>query len=655
MIFVLCLGLRDSNASLIDVLKSVIKPSVESIGVKLFKQMKRNVRNDSNYSDSKLYGCEKPSNKSLNSELPFCLYIPKSDFHGIGYKGINSEDNLFESKSSSGVSAVLSSGRKLNISGEAFGYGVLEEDNEEDAVVYHKDDMSQYDFAIGTVKERIDKKTDRHKAIELGKTDMIEGFVKCLTKTNLMEIISKKYPIPVLPPNWRPSSYSRVTKLKKLSSRWDQTCSQNDSKNSNTDNNNTTVPSKPPVLNANIRAVLLGQEIIHRQGVKPIEKVEPIDSSMISPKVSSIENKVKEIMVERENKSIAQTPLTGFWANKFTRSSDGVEDKTLTGGLTEFSSKQSDNREKLEEPQNDTVIERTIYEWHPHNLLCRRFNIPNPYPQYPDVVGIVTVGKTDVRNRTSQMTAKKNKPNIFECLFQEQKVSIEPKSNEVVQELSVNSQKDINKTETRIDSINDIEDEENVETTRPPMDLFKAIFASDEEESDDEISNKEENIVMNSESEKLVENNTTNTSQMSGAKATGIFANIDFDQLNRNFTPILKSNDTQKVETNDSEEVKTINEINENTDKTNQNDDDFYGPALPPLSSYSTVTNVNIDINSSELKTKSSKRKKKEKKQRKHKKQSSSHKKHKRHRRSSSSSSSSNETLNLKIMEYFKK
>ncbi len=653
----MCLGFRDSNASLIDVLKSVIKPSVESIGVKLFKQMKRNLRNNSNYSESKVYGCEKPSNtsnKSLNSELPFCLYEPKSDFHGIGYKGINSENNSYESKSSSGVSAVLSSGRKLNISGEAFGYGVLEEDNEEDAVVYHKDDMSQYDFAIGTVRERVnDKKTDKHKAIDLGKTDIIEGFVKCLTKTNLMEIIAKKYPIPVLPPNWRPSSYSGVTKLKKSRSRWDQTHSQSDSTNS--DNSNTTVPSKPPVLNANIRAVLLGQEIIHRQGVKLIDKVEPIDSSMISPKVSSIENKVKEIVIEREKISIAQKPLTGFWANKFTRS-DKIEDNTLTGGLTEFNSKQSDNREKLEEPPNDTnaVIERTIYEWHPHNLLCRRFNIPNPYPQYPDVVGIVTVGKTDVRNRTSQMTAKKNKPNIFECLFHEPKVSIEPKSNEeVVQDLSVNSQKEINQTETRIDSINDIVDEENVETTRPPMDLFKAIFASDEEESDDEINNKEENIVMNSESEKLVEN-TTNTSQMSGTKATGIFANIDFDQLNRNFTPVLKSNDTQKVETNDSQKVETISEINENTDKTNQNDDDFYGPALPPPSSYSNVTNFNININSSELKTKSLKRKKKEKKQRKHKKQSSSHKKHKRHRRSSSSSSSE-ENLDLKILEYFRK
>jgi G patch domain-containing protein 1 len=640
----LCLGFRDTNASLIDVLKSVIKPTVESIGVKLFKQMKRNVRNDSNYSESKVYGCEKPSNKSLNSELPFCLYKPKSDFHGIGYKGIDSENNSYDSKSSSGVSAVLSSGRKLKISGEAFGYGVLEEDNEEeDAVVYHKDDMSQYDFAIGTVREKVnDRKTDRHKAIEFGKTDIIEGFVKCFTKTNLMEIIIQKYPIPVLPPNWRPSSYSGVTKLKKSRSRWDQTNSQS----SNTDNN-TTVPSKAPVLNANIRAVLLGEEIIHRQGVKPIEKVEPIDDSMISPKVSSI-----------ENKSIAQKPLTGFWANKFTRS-DKIEENTLTGGLTEFNSKQSDNREKLEEPQNDTnkTIERTIYEWHPHNLLCKRFNIPNPYPQYPDVVGIVTVGKTDVRNRTSQMTAKKNKPNIFECLFQN--VSIEPKPNEVVQDL--NSQKEINKTDTTIDSSNHIRDEEIVETTRPPMDLFKAIFASDEEESDNEI-NKEENIVINSESEKLVEKNTTNTSQMSGTKATGIFANIDFDQLNRNFTPLLKSNDTQKVETNDSQKVetndsqkvKTFSEINENTDKTNQNDDDFYGPALPPPSSSSTVTNFNINNNSSELQTKSLKRKKKEKKQRKHKKKSSSHKKHKRHRRSSSSSSS-DENLDLKILGYLKK
>lgn len=25
-------------------------------------------------------------------------------------------------------------------------------------------------------------------------------------------------------------------------------------------------------------------------------------------------------------------------------------------------------------------LTREDMEWHPHNLLCRRFNVPNPYP-----------------------------------------------------------------------------------------------------------------------------------------------------------------------------------------------------------------------------------------------------------------------------------
>ena len=27
------------------------------------------------------------------------------------------------------------------------------------------------------------------------------------------------------------------------------------------------------------------------------------------------------------------------------------------------------------------IMTRQISQWHPHRMLCRRFNIPNPYPQ----------------------------------------------------------------------------------------------------------------------------------------------------------------------------------------------------------------------------------------------------------------------------------
>jgi len=632
----------------------VIKPSIESIGVKLFKQMKRNAKIDSNYKENKVYGCEQPTNSTLNNDLPFCIYKPKSDFHGIGYKGISNDNNPNQSISSSGVSAVLSGGRKINISGEAFGYGVLEEDNEEDdAVVYHRDDMSQYDFAIGSMREKMnDRKKDKHKAIELLKTDTIKGFIKCSTKSDLLYLIMKKYPIPVLPKDWKPGSLTGVAQPKK--SRWDQ--GNNQTESISVDNSSKSAPSKPPVLNANIRAVLLGQEVIHRQGVKQVEKEEQVEQQQVEQQQiqsSSHSNKEKT----RENVKVAEKPLFGFWANKFTRSSAGVEESTLAGGLSDFKSNQkSVDSDKVEQQPNQTecVIERTIYEWHPDKLLCKRFNIPNPYPQFPDVVGIVTVGRTDVRNRTSQMTAKKNKPNIFDCLFQQQNVS-NVSMVDSVSDTNVDIQTDshvndghISDTKVNIsDNISNKEEEDNDETTRPPMDLFKAIFASDEEESEDESKNNDNeddnNNNNNSIDNKSIDNSNTDkiVNQINTTKASGIFANIDFDQLNRNFTPILKSNDIpdpQSSQTNQSLTDHNVEPIN----------DDFYGPALPPT--LSLQTNVHKDLN-----IKSSKRKKKDKKHKKHKKQSSTHKKHKRHRRSSSSSLSSDGNVDIKIIQYLKK
>ena len=26
-------------------------------------------------------------------------------------------------------------------------------------------------------------------------------------------------------------------------------------------------------------------------------------------------------------------------------------------------------------------LTRESYEWHPHRILCRRFNVPDPYPE----------------------------------------------------------------------------------------------------------------------------------------------------------------------------------------------------------------------------------------------------------------------------------
>ncbi|XP_054166086.1 G patch domain-containing protein 1-like [Oppia nitens] len=643
-------GFRE-NDSLIDVLKSVIKPSVESIGLQLYKRMKLSAKTENKHKDDVIYGCEEPLIRNSINDLKN-IYKPKDDFHGIGYQSIAEGSDNNESRVLNGVSATLKSGRKLKISGEAFGYGVLDDDIEEDAIVYHKDDLTQYDFEIGSVKpDNKNKKKDKHKAIDILKSDIIKGFTKCSTKVNLIQNLCQKYPIPILPHNWRPNN--RETKShNERKSRWDQLkVSQNTSTTGNSVGSDSKSNTSNPVLNANIRAIILGEEIIHKQGFKKIE-TKDFELNIV---------KDKEKLSEKKNEPNYKKPLTGFFGNKFTRSSNESEESTLAGGLTAFKdTKEVKNTEQeVNKSDKSFKIERTTYEWHPHNLLCKRFNIPNPYPQYPDVVGVVTVGKSDVRNRTSHVNDKKNKFNLFDNLFDKQLVtesSIDISKDENTKSYEQNSGTAVSKSLNNRETENIVKENEE-ELIRPPIDLFKAIFASDDE-SDEENSDNNDKEINNEITEKTVitSSDLKTTSTLNSSKRSGIFADIDFDQLNRNFTHVLHSNKTQndkQIESvNNCEIIESVDQIK--LDPTPQqsvvNDSDIYGPALPPDSSFLVSSFDNSSNKLIDFKEKTSKRKKSEhKKHKKHKKHKSNHK-HKRHRSSSTDSSD----IDLKLIKHLK-
>ncbi|CAG2119662.1 unnamed protein product, partial [Medioppia subpectinata] len=480
-------GFRSTD-TLIDVLKSVIKPSVESIGLQLYKRMKRNAKIELRDGNRKTYGCEQPSNTSANNDI---TYKPKSDFHGIGFKSMLEESDGNHAKDMTGVSVTFKSGQKLKISGEAFGYGVLDDDDDiqEDAVVYHKEDISQYDYEIGAVRhEPKMKNKGKHKSLDVLKSDVIDGFVKCSIKINLIEIMSKKYPIPSLPTHWKHTSGHQKAKK----SRWDQSSDKQKSVNTSSVSDEQTVtptPARTPVLNANIRALLLGEEVIHRQGVKRMDPMPEESDSINSRQVDSVQNTAPLTAIKRE--PIVFQPLTGFWANKFTRSNDTVEE-TLSGGLTDFNETKRQKTVDNETNEKSSATVRTTFEWHPHNLLCKRFNIPNPFPQYPDVVGVITVGKSDVRNRTAKINDRKTKTNIFDCLMDDTIVS---KQSDNLDEENTSESKNVkNSINTNENNDKEAETEEKV---RPPMDLFKAIFASDEESDDEDIADTNESNVTN--------------------------------------------------------------------------------------------------------------------------------------------------------------
>jgi G patch domain-containing protein 1 len=114
------------------------------------------------------------------------------------------------------------------------------------------------------------------------------------------------------------------------------------------------------------------------------------------------------------------------------------------------------------------IMTRETFQWHPHKMLCRRFNIPSPYPN-SDVVGV------------PQDVSKEKKRNEVEFAS----------SNVVVQndeQFDVEEEEEQKEDEENFEEQSVLELEESVR--RPPHSTFVSIFADDS--SSDEQENEEE-------------------------------------------------------------------------------------------------------------------------------------------------------------------
>uniref|UniRef100_A0A8D3E5Y3 G-patch domain-containing protein n=1 Tax=Scophthalmus maximus TaxID=52904 RepID=A0A8D3E5Y3_SCOMX len=135
-------------------------------------------------------------------------------------------------------------------------------------------------------------------------------------------------------------------------------------------------------------------------------------------------------------------------------------------------------------------LTRETFEWHPDKLLCKRFNVPDPFP------GSGLVGMPKV---------KRDKFSVFNFLTvtESRETTAPPKPPETGKRSrwDISDQKKKIKEEEEGDaslpacsSSEQQTEEEDEEESRPPMDLFKAIFASssDEKSSSSEGESEEE-------------------------------------------------------------------------------------------------------------------------------------------------------------------
>ncbi|XP_058530584.1 G patch domain-containing protein 1 isoform X1 [Ochotona princeps] len=637
------------GATLLD---DLISPAKLSVGFELLRKMgwkegqgvgprvKRRPRRQKPDPGVKIYGCALPPGGSEGSEdeeddyLPDNVtfapkdvmpvdFTPKDNVHGLAYKGLDPSQALFGTSGEhfnlfSGVhegtsdllgDVRLSKGRKLGISGQAFGVGALEEEDDD---IYALDTLSKYDTVLKdeepgdglygwTAPKQYKSQKESEKDLRyVGK--ILDGF--SLASKPLSS--KKVYPPPTLPRDYRPVHYFRpVVAATSENAHLVQVLSESSGK---------ATPDPGPhgrhQLNASKRGELLGEtpvqgastsvleflsqkdrerirEMKHATDLKAAQlkartlaqnasssRLQPsphndghsswhmaLGGGMVTPRASNFKPFAKDpekqrryeeflVQMKQGRKDALERCLDpsmtewerGRERDEFARAAQLYvsSHSTLSSRFTH--AKEEDDSEQVEVPrdqENDVndkqsavkmkmfgKLTRDTFEWHPDKLLCKRFNVPDPYPD-STVVGLPRVkrDKYSVFNfltlpetaslSTTQASSdkvaqaapqprapdKSRKPSRWDTSTQEKKEDsigeflslARSKAGPPKQESSPSVKREEerapesppNKTENK--AANDAQPGE--EESRPPMDLFKAIFASS---SDEKSSSSEE-------------------------------------------------------------------------------------------------------------------------------------------------------------------
>ncbi|XP_030812194.1 G patch domain-containing protein 1 isoform X2 [Camarhynchus parvulus] len=628
----------------------LIGPSKITVGVELLRKMgwkegqgigprvKRKPRRQKPDPTVKIYGCALPPGLSEGSEdeedeyqpenvtfapkdvMPVDL-TPKENVHGLGYKGLDPSQALFGasgrehlnlfSGGSEETSNLLgdlrhSKGRKLGITGQAFGVGALEEEDDD---IYATDTLSKYDTVLKdeepgdglygwTAPKQYKSKNRSERDFKyIGK--VLAGFSLASKPSAPVKI----YPPPSLPRNYRPVHHFRpVLPAGNESCHLQKALEESAGK----------LQSDPAhhsrhALNAAQRREQLGETELKGPSPSVLEYLSEKDRERLKQVKEASEQQVKAKPVPQQSPSSRfqlaspedaahkwQTLLGGQLANagssdfkpfaknpekqkryeNFVKSLKQGEkgerlerffdqnmsewergreqeeffraamfyrssNSTLSSRFTR--AKYEDDVDKVEVPRDqendiddkETAVKmkmfgkltRDNFEWHPDKLLCKRFNVRDPYPD-SSVVGLPKVKRdkysvfnfltvpeptTSVAQATNEKIQESNslnkpkKSSRWDVSDKEKEkkdsisefISLARSKADAQQQPPVPAKEECGTgtTETPPSVVADEDKDQEEESKRPPMDLFKAIFvsssdekssSSEEEESDEE-------------------------------------------------------------------------------------------------------------------------------------------------------------------------
>ncbi|KAM6153763.1 G patch domain-containing protein 1 [Erethizon dorsatum] len=635
------------GATLLD---DFITPAKLSVGFELLRKMgwkegqgigprtKRRPRRQKPDPGVKIYGCALPPGGSEGSEdedddyLPDNVtfapkdvtpvdFTPKDNVHGLAYKGLDPHQALFgtsaehfnlfgggpEGASNLLGDAGLNKGRKLGISGQAFGVGALEEEDDD---IYATETLSRYDTVLKdeepgdglygwTAPRQYRSQKESEKDLRyIGK--ILDGFSLASKPLSSKKI----YPPPELPRDYRPVHYFRpVVAATSENSRLLQVLSESAGKAAH----DPATPSRHQ-LNASKRGELLGEMPVQGSATSVLEFLSQKDRERIKEMKQATDLKAAQLQARSLALSAASSragpssPDLGhsswrmalggataparasnfrpfakdpekqkryeeFLVHMKKGQKDALE-RCLDPGMTEWErgrereefvraaqlytsshstlssrfthAKEEDDSEQVEVPrdqENDVSdkqsavkmkmfgkLTRDTFEWHPDKLLCKRFNVPDPYPgstlvglprvkrdKY-SVFNFLTLPETTSSPTTQASSGKAPQPRGSDRergFWELRKPSRwdtsqhEKKEDSISAFLSLAQSKvgppnqesspSVNREEERApESLSDktadrgADAQTEGEGGRPSMDLFRAIFASSSESSSEE-------------------------------------------------------------------------------------------------------------------------------------------------------------------------
>jgi G patch domain-containing protein 1 len=596
------------------VLHSLLTSGNETIGYLLLKNIglkdRTNVQEQEVSSEDKVYGCEMPKTYEISRNDDINQYVipdiykeflqkPKDNSFGLGYVGLDkSHVNLF---TSSKLVIRERNKKKVSISGQAFGVGAFEDDDED---IYVKDDMSKYDFEL--TSEKMSKKESLSKNEETVFDDFI-------ISKNLLP------PKDVFLPPTIPHSFTGKHKVKR--SRFEPLPLE------------TETPDRKD-MNPEVRAKYLGEPTntttsgsvpsVSNNASTPGSKTEAAKCD--TPKEE--DKKEEDLEANTQKKfNLFSVSATDLVFDRFVSASkpedpsnilEVIEKTETTHGTQEM---RDAARMKMFGP-----LTRISADWQPSSLLCKRFNVPEPhvdelnasrnkkrtrnlifeYEKFSDASSDLKPGLTI--KESEEETVKNDTNEVIET--EESSTAAQPNTDEPA------GSKEGDKTEESIEEAAPKDITEKIDVNKN-IDLFKAVFLSSSESEGEEDEKEKTNKDTEMKSSVLSDNLLPKIKPLK----EGILSNMDFSIFE-------KSNDSNK-------EINVEDSRPSSTNVIPQTGESSYGPSLPEkLTSKSTdQTVIKYDDNDSDEWVEKPARDKKNKSshKKKHKNKKSSHKKKHKH------------------------